>query len=436
MTVSGRWLAVAGALLAVALAARVGVVVLTPNVVAANDAADYIQHAESIAAGNGYPPSTISPGGETAYRPPGWPHMLGAAFAIAGDGLTEARIANAVVGTALVALAGLVAFQLWGAAVGLVALGVAAVYPPLVVGSAGALSEPLFAALVLAALAAVLRFRHVRALRWAALAGLLAGLAILTRANGVVLMLPLAVAAWRSPLRSWGAVRAPAVVVACAALAVAPWTIRNALTLDELIPVAAQGGITLAGTYNETSRTDSRFPAAWRVPNADPAYARLIERTRDRGEPAVNDALGDAAREHARDHPGYVAEVIWRNSLRVLGLGGAEYNDLATVSELGLGPRWSDFATYGFFAFAALALLGAFTRAARRAPWWVWAVPLLTVLAIVAITASQRFRYPADPFIAMLAALALDAALARRRAARVPRHAPSQPASPAPSAPS
>lgn len=436
MTARRRLLAAAGALLVLALVARVGVVLVTPNVEAANDAADYIRHAESIADGNGYPPSDISPGGESAYRPPAWPHVLGGAFALTGPGVTEGRLTQALVGTAVVALAGLVALQLWGAGVALLTLALAALYPPLVLGGSGLLSEPLFAALVLAALAAILRFRQARGMRWAAIAGALAGLAILTRTNGALLLLPLAVAAWGHPRLSWQAARAPAVVLACAALAVTPWTIRNALTFDELVPVAAQAGITLAGTYNDTSRSDQRFPAAWRPPNLDPANAALIERTRRAGEPAVDDALGDAAREYAFDRPGYVAEVAWRNSLRVLGLGGTAFDRQAMAFELGLGSRWSDLGTLGFFVFAALALIGAFTAAARRAPWWIWAVPLLTVAAVVAITASQRFRYPADPFVAMLAALAVDAALTRRRASRSPRPARALPASPARSGPS
>jgi hypothetical protein len=195
---------------------------------------------------------------------------------------------------------------------------------------------------------------------------------------------------------------------------VVPWTIRNAVVLDEFIPVASQAGITAAGTYNETSRTDPRFPGAWQTPNVDPANARVIARTRRDGEPALDDALGDAALEYALDRPGYVAEVAWRNSLRVLGLGESGYNRQATAAEFDLGPRWNDLVTYGALPFALLAVVGCTTAAARRTPRWVWAVPLLMLATCVLFSATQRFRLPADPFLVMLAALGLSAALAKR----------------------
>jgi hypothetical protein len=97
--------------------------------------------------------------------------------------------------------------------VALMVLGLAAVYPPLVVSASGLLSEPLFVALELGSVAAVLAFRESGRWRWIAAAGVLAGLAILTRTNGVVLLLPLALAAWRRPPVS---LRAPAIALACA----------------------------------------------------------------------------------------------------------------------------------------------------------------------------------------------------------------------------
>jgi 4-amino-4-deoxy-L-arabinose transferase-like glycosyltransferase len=409
-------------LLLVALVARVGVVLATPDFEPINDAAKYVEHAESIAAGDGYPPSSIVPGDQpTAYTPPGWPYLLGGVFALAGDDVKAARVAQAaLVGVAGVALAGLVAFQLWGSVAALLTLGLAAVYPPLVVSASGLLSEPLFVVLELASVAAALALRRSGRLRWAAAAGALAGLAILSRSNGVVLLLPLALAVWGRPAASreatdklprLRALRTPAVLLACAALTVAPWTIRNAVVFDQFIPVTTQTGITLAGTYNETSRTDPRFPGAWRVPNADPALARLIARTGPDGEPALDDALGRAAREYALDRPGYVAGVAWRNSLRVLGLGGSDYNRQATAAELDLGSRWNDLFTYGALPFALLAAAGCATAAALRTPRWVWAVPLLMLATSVLASATQRFRQPADPFLLMLAALGLSAAL-------------------------
>src|SRR5687767_6420348 len=89
-------IALVAGLLVVALAARVGVVLATPDFEPINDAAGYVEHAESIAAGDGYPPSSLVPGDQpTAYAPPGWPYLLGGFAALAGDDVTAVRLAQA-----------------------------------------------------------------------------------------------------------------------------------------------------------------------------------------------------------------------------------------------------------------------------------------------------------------------------------------------------
>lgn len=398
-----------------ALALRAGVVLATPGWEPINDAADYARHARSIAAGKGYPPTAVPGGGPTALRPPAYPYLLGGVFAVSTDNVEAGRFLQVLLGVAAVALAGLIALRVWGAAAGVLTLALAAVYPPLIVGTAALAVEPLFLVLELGAVAAILAFRRGERPAWAVAAGILAGLAILTRSNGAVLVLPLALAAWGHPRRSWRAARMPALVVACAALTVAPWTLRNALTFDRLIPVSTQDGFTLSGTYNATSDGDVRYPAAWRPANADPHYARLIERHSDSSEPELNDVLRSAALRYAGDHPGYLAKVAWHNSLRLLSLGGREFNEAVTGADLGLGPRWRGALDYGFAPFALLAVAGCLTAAARRAPPWLWLVPVLMLAGVVLINASPRFRAPADPFVAMLAALAISAGLARLR---------------------
>ena len=406
-------------ILALALLLRVGYVVATPDHTFEHDGSDYDRHAMAIAEGRGYPGARY-PGRESAFRPPAYPYLLAAAYKVTGvedaevaTRVVPARVLGIVLGMAIVMLVGVVAWQLWGRRVGLLAMAGAAVYLPLILVGGAAMSEPLFAALLLGALAAVLAHRrsaHRR--RWVLTAGVLAGLTILTRANALVLLLPLGVAVWTvRPRWSPRALAAPAVLVAVAALTVAPWTIRNAIVLDRFIPVTTQLGSALAGTYNDEARTDRENPASWRSIRWVKAHRALYDNIDHVPEPEAEDQLAAASREYIREHPGNVLTVAWWSTRRILELAGREWWR-HTASTVSIPPGWADAGVVCFWAFALLALAGAFTRRARAAPWWVWAIPVLLYLSVVfLVVETPRYRTGIDPFIVMLAALALRRAL-------------------------
>ena len=120
--------AVAGLILA-ALAVRIGFVLATPDYRLVHDARDYHNHAVSIASGHGF---ALSYGRPTAFRPPAYPYFLAGVYKLGGfeqraTRVEAARIANAFVGTGIVALIGLIAFQIWGRPMALIALGLGAV---------------------------------------------------------------------------------------------------------------------------------------------------------------------------------------------------------------------------------------------------------------------------------------------------------------------
>jgi 4-amino-4-deoxy-L-arabinose transferase-like glycosyltransferase len=127
------------------------------------------------------------------------------------------RVVTALLGALAVGLLGLLALELFPPVVGVIAAALAAVATPLAVGDLSLESEPLFIPLALAALLAAARLWRGRELRWALVAGLLAGLATLTRANGAVLLAPVALAAW--PGRRWLALAA---LVCAFAVAIVP----------------------------------------------------------------------------------------------------------------------------------------------------------------------------------------------------------------------
>ncbi|MEN3284717.1 MAG: hypothetical protein V7607_5857 [Solirubrobacteraceae bacterium] len=426
---------VVGLLLALALVLRLGYVAATPGYEAIDDAHNYDVHARSIAAGHGFARIGSGPSGETAFRPPGYPYLLAGVYSLSGverarssTRMLAGRVANAVVGTVIVALIGVLSAQLFGRRLALVAMALGAVYLPLILVSGSLVSEPLFAALLLGALAAAVQHRRsARRSRWTLVAGALGGLAILTRPNAAILLAPLAVAVWNGrPRWSWRALAPPAALVAVSLVAVAPWTIRNAVVLDSFVPVSTQFGTALAGTYNDAARTDQQHPASWRSLRRVPDYQYLVRRWRQIPEPALEAKLRAAALRYIDHHPSYVAPVAFWNTARMLDLAGMSWSR-HTASTISIGPRWADAGVVCFWLFAVLAIAGALTPRARQTPRYVAAVPALLFLSVVFLAVeTPRYRTGIDPFIVMLASLALLGAW-DARAARKRRPAPRSP---------
>ena len=398
-----RALVVVGVILLAALGLRLAYVAVTPGYAIVHDARGYDEHAQSIARGEGF--SQRLTGKPTAFRPPGYAYLLGGAYRLFGaqaeaDRIRVARVLGAVLGALGVALIGVLANRLWGRRVALTAMVLAALYVPSLFVATAIMTEQLFVVFMLAALAVALAIKDSpHPYRLAVAAGLLTGLAVLTRANGLVLLAPLAFAAWRS---SW---RVAAILVAVTLVTVAPWTIRNAYELHAFVPTTTQLGWALAGTYNDQARTDPDNPASWRSLFRVPEL-RAIDR-RHPGEPEAERERRwrSVALDYIREHPTYVATVAYWNTRRLLDLVSRDWSR-HTASTVSVTPGWSDIGVVCFWVFAVLAL---FARRVREAPAYVWAVPLLMYVSVVLLASeTPRYRAALDPFVILLAALALQ----------------------------
>jgi 4-amino-4-deoxy-L-arabinose transferase-like glycosyltransferase len=402
-----RFAAWAAALIVAALVIRVAVVLTDGDFKPEFDSADYARHARSIAAGHGFPDTFIAPGGgATAGRSPVFPYFLGAVYKLPGPDLVSARLAEAVLGALTVALIGLICWQLWGRRTALVSMGLAAVFPPLIVVGASLMSESIYVPLELAAVAAVLAHRRsTHTYRWPLIAGALLGLTILARAPLIILALPLAIGVWTArPRMSRAALAQPLLLLGLAVLLAVPWTVRNYAELHEFVPLTTQGGYGLAGTYNRPAMEDRTFPWAWRPANLDPEYARTFVEHPDYNEADVDRDWGHKALQFIGRHPAAPLEAAFWNSARFLVFPQRSYRN---VERNGLDLWLLSAGAYGFLIALPLAVLGAFTRAARAAPAWFWLCPVLLWIGTVLFAGFIRYRSTVDPFVVMLAALGL-----------------------------
>jgi hypothetical protein len=197
---------------------------------------------------------------------------------------------------------------------------------------------------------------------------------------------------------------AAAAFAAAVVLVITPWTIRNAVVLGAFVPLSTETGPTLLGTYNPAARAAPGCTGCWILLARSPREVRLAYRLRPLDEARKDRVMRSIALRYARRHPGYVAQVAWGNSLRLLELGGAHRTRFAAKTidvppGAAVAGRW----------FLWLALLGAAAGIAagalRRVPAWLLALPvLLWVTTVLVQSETPRLRAPLDPFILLLAA--------------------------------
>ena len=232
---SGRLLLI---LTAAGLAARVAFLLAEPATSPVADERTWIDWAHNLASAKvGFSPFRT----KLVFYPPLY-HYFIAVVETALGGLAEVRWAQVLIGTLLVPAVGRVGVLAFGEGVGLAAAAITAFYPDLVWFSSHFWSETLFLVALWWALERLLAADAQGRTGAALAAGLLWGVAILTRET-ILYFTPLA-AIWLCVGRPRAGRRGAAFVLAAVAV-VGPWTWRNWVVYRGFIPVATAGGLNL-----------------------------------------------------------------------------------------------------------------------------------------------------------------------------------------------
>ncbi len=394
-------------LVALAFALRLGYVLANPQPTIKDDALHYDDIASNLAAGNGFSlsnqhlleadrPADGGPG-PTARRPALYPVFLSGIYAAFGKNYLLVLIIQAIMGTAACGLL----FMLTRDALGsdraaLMALALAAVYPPFITYCSELLTEILFLFLTLAAFLAAYRAIVKGGLWTPVLAGAIGGLAMLCRPTALfflvlqALLVAVAVSgAGRG--RKWAGRMLPYAAAFC--LVVSPWVIRNYVVFDAFIP-----GFTSAG-YNLFMGT---FPESRGLANVDPGMhpKELREELEGAGEVEANAIFTRAAIENVRDHPFEYLKLVANKTLRAWFV-----IERGTVWR----PSPRSVAVHGgllILAFAGIAL----KWGSRRIGVLLLAAGAVAFTGFHALVVSNlRYNLPAVPFAIALASAALAA---------------------------
>jgi len=186
------------------------------------------------------------------FHPPLYPYFLAAVNAALG-GLFAIKVAQALIGSLLIPAIARIAFRVAGYRAAVVSALVAAVYPEFIWYSGHFWCETLFLTLLWWAVERLMSSEETGSARAAVGAGVLFGLAILTRETLLYLLpmgaLWLATSTPRKP-------RPAALMTATALLLVLPWTLRNWVQFDSFIPVSTGGGLNLYQGNAPLARTE------------------------------------------------------------------------------------------------------------------------------------------------------------------------------------
>ena len=317
-----------------------------------------------------------------------------APFSWMEDHLRWQRLATVLIGIAVVWMIGILGRAAAGTAVGLIAAGVAAVYPNIWMSDGLVMSESLALLLVTAVLAAQLAFLEHPSRQRAALTGALIGLAALTRSE-LALLLPRGIVVvwrWKRPqLLEYAAMSA-----ALAALVIAPWVLFNLTRFEQPVLLTTNDGTTLLGAYCDDT-FDGVYRAGWYVGCVLDHPSASIEEPSLRSA-AQRRAAMSYARENAEQLP-VIAALRLGRMLDLYGVADMERNDIAEER-----PRWG--IRLGVAMFWSLMVLGVVGVTAVRPPArWVLVMPVVsTVLITVLFYGAHRLRVALEPTLVVAAA--------------------------------
>lgn len=392
---------------AAGLAIRVAYTVLVADDIGGiGDYFFYHDSANFLAEGKGFiNPFALAtgPAEPTAEHPPLWSFVLAITSLLGGTGFESHKLTGCIVGAAAIVPIGLLARRVAGDRAGLVAAGLAAVYPTLIAADGSLMSESLYGLLVALALVAAYRFRDRPGWGIAVLLGALLGLAALTRGEALVLLPLLALVLclservpWRRRLLRFAAICAGAAVV------ILPWTIRNWTAFDRPVLVSINDSAVIAGANCDEVYSGENM-GFWEVECAGGVPRSL-------SEPEKADVWRERGVDYALDHVGRLPAV---GAVRVLRVWDLWQPWRQTLSE-GRDRTVQAFGTGMFYLLVPVAGWGLVLLRRRGVPVAILlAPPVAVTLSVLLGYGLPRFRHAAEIPLVVLAAVVLASGRSR-----------------------
>jgi 4-amino-4-deoxy-L-arabinose transferase-like glycosyltransferase len=341
----------------------------------------------------------------TADKPPLFPLFLAIPSSLGWSSIAAHRVASSLLGCLTVVLIGLLGRKVHSERAGLIAAGVAAVYPMLVVLDGSLRSESLYAPLIALILLAAYRLLEFPTPARAAGLGALIGLATLTRSEALALLLLLVVPLVR--LTSAGRRLALFGVAAlCALIVVAPWAARNWEVFGR--PLLSTNSGTLLYGANCHAAYYSPLIGTW------PCFPNLsFSRSADEAE--IERDLRQRGLDYADSHAGRLPAVVGVRLLRIWELWTPRAQARLEMGISDRNLRAQQIGVLAYYLLLGLAAFGSLRLHRLGRPLRILLAPALLVglLGMLAY-GTTRFRVPAEISIVVLAGVAIAELVAQR----------------------
>ena len=347
----------------------------------------------------------------SAIHPPGFTSLLGLLSSIGLTSSTSQLYVLAVMGAATVLLIGLIGTRVMGPRAGVIAAGIAAVYPQLWINNGLLMSETLFVFGFALSVACAYAYRDRTT--WGRLLGCSLGLTLATSARPesillfALVLVPLIIGRHRTSWQACVTRLAGAAVVP--ALVFVPWFVYNSGRFSGTVYISNGFGQTLRqsncrSTYHGKLIGGFDIACLNTIPPPEPPPGEAPDET-------VWDAsYRKSAMAFIAAHKERIPLVVLAREARVWGIWPAhQLNVLDTfVERRGSSTlvRWSQ---WSYWVLAVLALWGAVT-------WRRWKIPLYPLMAEIGVTAfaaaitfgNTRYRAGAEVAIVLFAAAAIE----------------------------
>jgi len=372
----------------------------------------YSLAADALAAGKGFvvpwqdraialglaAPGTPAP--PAADHPPLTALVSTPASLLPGDNLLEQRLTMALIGAIVIVLIGLLAREIAGRRVGVVAAALAAIYPGFWINDGLVMAESLTTMMVAGSLWTAFRYRRSPSLRIGVELGMWVGLAALARAESL-LLIPLLVVplTWVAHV-GWERLTRLAAIGGVSMLVLAPWVVPNLVRFNDPVVMSTNDGSTLIGANSPQTFRGSAI-GFWSLEYSESINTEGLDQSEVSG--VYRRAAVDYLTQNVTQVPAVVAARVGRVWSVFRPLQMADFNQ-------GEGRElWASYlALIGYYLTIPLALLG--WRRLREDTWrWPFTAMIIHVTLIgAAFYGIPRFRVPAEVVLVVLAAVGLS----------------------------